>query len=217
MLSPGRLILAALAAACVYGLFVAAPPGPRGEGQYDAAVLAAREVEVWKAVRGREEFGVYLALVPMLREQHRYTWFRAAQASYYLSRAMTAFPGMRTRYERVLPDLEAAAAVERDWMGSTFDPAQVARAQLNWWVTRQMPNLNSVGQVAPLIAEEYSLRYRVASDAVMDAAFRRAEAADLADHGGADPDWRSITKLLTESHRAVQVALAARARRSVPD
>lgn len=217
MFSPGRLIVAALAAACVYGLFLAAPPGPRAEGQYDAAVLAAHETEVWKAVRGHEEFGVYLALVPTLREQYRYTWFRAAQASYYVARAMTTFPGMRTRYERLMPDLEAAATIERDWMGSGFDPARVARAQLNWWVTRRMPNLNSIDQIAPLIAEEYSLRYDVASGAMMDAALRRAEAVDLADRGGLDPDWRAVTKLLTESHRTVQRVIEARARRPVPD
>ena len=208
MLSPGRLVLAALLAALVYGGFYAVPAGDRAEGRFDPERLASREVEVWKATQAREEWGAYIAVVPMLREQCRYSWFRAAQASFYVARAMTTFVTLRGRYERVLPDLEDAATIERDWMGATFDPAAVARAQLNWWVTRRMLNLNSVDQIASLIADEYRLRYNVPESLVMDAALRRAEAADMAEAGGGDPNWSAVTKLLVESNRRLQQAVA---------
>jgi hypothetical protein len=206
--SPGRLVFAAVLAGCVYFGFFAVPPGPRAEGQFDPARLASSEVELWKAARGHEEFGVYMSLVSVLREQHRYSWFRAAQASYYLGRATTAFVDMRGRYEHLLPDLEDAATIERDWMQASFDPTAVARAQLTWWVTRRMPNLNSVDQIAPLIADDYALRYDVPARLVMDAAQRRATALNLAETGGLDPDWATVTSLLTESNRALQQGLS---------
>jgi hypothetical protein len=208
MFSPGKLIWLALVAAVVYGGFFAVPAGPRAEGQFDPERLATDEVDVLKAVAAREEWGTYAALVPMLREQHRYSWFRAAQASYYEARALTTFPELTSRYERVLPDLEDAATIERDWMDAVFDPMAVARAELTWWVTRKMPNLNSADQVAPLISDEYSLRYHLAPGQAMDAALRRAEALELAGRGGNDPDWPGVEKLLTESNRALKQAIA---------
>jgi len=217
MFSPGRLLSTAFLAACVYGLFFAVPPGLRAEGQFDASRLAAQEIDVWKATRGHEEFGVYIALVPMLREQYRYSWFRAGQAAYYLARAKTTFVDMRTRYERVLPDLEDAATIERDWMAASFSPSAVARAELDWWVTRRLPNLNGADQVAALIAQDYALRYQVPAGAMMDAAARRAYAQDLADQGGNDPNWAAVTKALTESYQALYRALNRSRSRAVPE
>ena len=217
MLSPGRLFATAFFAACVYGLFFAVPAGPRAEGQFDPERLAALEIDVRKAARGHEQFGVYIALVPMLREQYRYSWFRAGQAAYPLARATTAFVDMRARYERVLPDLEDAAAIERDWMSSTFTPSAVARAELDWWVTRRLPNLSGADQVAPMIAQEYALRYQVPVGAMMDAAERRAHAEDLIDQGGVDPNWAVVTTALAESYQALHRALNRPRTRAVPE
>jgi hypothetical protein len=204
-MSVGRLLSIALLAAGVYGLFFALPSGERAEGRFDPERLAAAEVDVLKALRGHEEFGVYIALVPMLREQHRYSWFRAGQASYYVAHAMTQFIDMRQRYERVLPDLEEAARIERDWMDASFDPAVAARAELDWWVTRRLPNLNRPEQVAPLIAQDYAVRYHVSTGAVMDAAYRRAQALALTEQ--IDPNWTEITKVLVDSNTALASAL----------
>jgi len=205
VLSTGRLIFYGLVAVLVYMLFFSVPAGDRAEGQFDADRLAASEIDVLKANLGREEFGVYIAVVPMLREQHRYSWFRAGQAGYYMARALTQFAGMRQRYERVLPDLVEAATIERNWMGASFDPAAAARAQLDWWVTRRLPNLNSASQVAPLIAREYAVRYRIPEGAGMDAALRRAQALDLSQQ--IDPNWTEVQNLLAESNRSLAQAL----------
>jgi len=205
VLSTGRLIFFGIIALLVYTLFFSLPAGDRAEGQFDADRLAADEIDVLKATQGREEFGVYIAVVPMLREQHRYSWFRAGQAGYYLAHALTQFTEMRQRYERVLPDLVEAATIQRDWMGASFDPTAAARAQLDWWVTRRLPNLNSASQVAPLIAHEYAVRYRISDGAAMDSALRRAQALELAHQ--LDPNWTEVQGLLAESNRALAQAL----------
>jgi len=210
MLSVGRIVTVTVIGVLVYTAFWAVPPGERADGLYDVEKVAASELAVWRAAQAQEEFGAFLNLVAMLREEHRYSWFRAAQASFHLARATTTFVGLRSRYERVLPDLEDAAAVHKAWTDAPFDPAAVARAQLTWWVTRRLPNLNSVDQLTPLILEEYALRYRVTSGAAVEAAQWRAQAVLLFDATGTDPNVAELTKLLVESHRSLARALAER-------
>jgi len=197
----------ALIGSVVYFGFFAVPPGDRGDGRFDPDKLAAQEVDVWMAAKAREEVGTFTACVVMLREKHRYSWFRAAQAAFYLSRAATVFEGLNTRYERVLPDLEEAAAVHKTWVGASFDPAAVARAQLTWWVTRRTPNLNSLDQLTPLVAEEYALRYKIGAGMASGPASRMAEAALLFDSGGRDPNRAAVEKVLADSYRLLKRVL----------
>lgn len=207
MFSFGRLLTIITLGLVVYVGFYAVPPGEPGDGRYDANKLAADEVAVWQSIQAREDFGVFFSMVPMVREAHRYSWFRAAQSSFHMARAATTFAQLRGRYERVLPDLEEAATVHKAWVKASFDAPAVARAQLDWMVTRRMPNLNSIDQIAPLIAREYALRYRITESQAAEAAFRRAEAMELFETGGSDPRISTVTKLLADSYRSLQQAI----------
>jgi hypothetical protein len=210
MFRPARLLTLCLLALGIYAGFYAVPGGTASPGGFDAPQVAAYEAEVWRSVAAREDYGVYLNVMMMERALHQYTWFRAAQSAFYLGGAMREFVGMRQRYERILPDLEASAAIEKAWTGAAFDPAGVARAQLNWWVTRKSPDLNNIDVVSELMAEEYALRYASRPGRFVGAARLRAQAAQLHDNGGADPDWRGITRLLGEAYTALHAATAER-------
>jgi hypothetical protein len=83
---------------------------------------------------------------------------------------------MRDDYERVLPDLERAYTIERQWLDARFDPAAAARAELAWWVARRTPGQNSGEHVGQLIANEYALLYEVPREGLRDAATLRAPA-----------------------------------------
>lgn len=207
MFSFGRLLTVMTLGLAVYAGFYAVPRSETGDGHFDPDRMAAYEVAMWRSVQAHEDFGVFFNIVPMQRELHGYSWFRAAQESFYLSRATTTFTELRGRFERVLPDLEDAAAVHKTWTNGAFDAAAVARAQLDWWVTHKQPNLNSIDRVAPLIAREYALRYQISDAQATDAAFRRAEAMQLFESGGADPRLSAVTRLLADSYRALQHAL----------
>jgi len=187
-----------------YLAFVAVPLGGPGEGDFAPGNVAAHEVALWQSAHAGEEVGTFVSATQFERELHRYSWFRAAQAGFHVARAATTFASLRGRYERVLPDLEAAATIQRGWTGADIEPASVARAQLNWWVTRRMPNLDTLDQVAPLVQREFELRYRLRPGAASDAAARMAEAALLFDHSPADPDIVAITKLLTDAYQALR-------------
>ena len=47
---------------------------------------------------------------------------------------------MLNRFERILPQLEQVASIEQQWKDASFDPAGVARTQLNWMVMSRDPN-----------------------------------------------------------------------------
>jgi hypothetical protein len=209
----------ALLGAVIYVGFFAVPASHRDPGSFDPATAAAHEAAVWQAARAREDFGVYFNNVTLLRDLHGYTWFRAARAAYPLSHAMLAFVGQRSKYERLLPDLEEAAADEKAWTGATFDPAAVARAQLTAWIATRTPGLDAE-DVGERIAEELALRYELPSGIAMEAALARANALALDADGGVDPDWPSITRTLTTSYASLGDAIrrthARRAPRTAP-
>jgi len=207
MFRPARLVTLAALGLLVYMTFFATPTGAHGAGGFDPEELANRQVAVWQSIKAKEEFSLYVNTVRMLREEHRYTWYKAAVAGWYLSRALFEFSGLQTRFERVLPDLEAAATIERDWHQARFDPALVARAQLTWWATGKLANLNNLDNVGPLAAQDLALRYQVSTERMMTAAMLLAQATELRDTPTVDPNWRDITRVLLESDKALHNVL----------
>jgi hypothetical protein len=57
-------------------------------------------------------------------EQYRYSWAKAATAAFYLARAAQRFSNLRSGYEVVLPDLERAYAIARDWTSASFESSR---------------------------------------------------------------------------------------------
>jgi hypothetical protein len=207
MLRPVRLVVLAALALLVYMGFFAVPGGNRSELAFDPELVATHEVAIWQAAQAHDEFAAYVNVALMQRELHRYSWFRATQASYYLARATTQFVNMTNRFERVMPDLEAAAAIEKSWKNADFDPQAAARAQLTWWVTNKMPDLGTTDDVASLMADEYAIRYNMRMGNFLAATRYRAEAGKLRDQAKVDPDWDGIRNMLVESYRAMHLAL----------
>jgi len=202
--SLGRLLTLLIVGVVAYLAVLAPPFGGPDEAAFTPATVAEHEVAMWQSARAGEEVGTFISATALERERHRLTWFRAAQAGYHLARAAVTFAMLENRFERVLPDLEAAAAVHQTAVGRPTDPAAIARAQLNWWVTRRMPNLNTQDHVAPLIDEEYELRYRLRPGAASEAAARMADAALQFDASKVDPNVPAITRMLTQAYEALR-------------
>ena len=128
---------------------------------------------------------------------------------FHLARAAATFGDLRSRYEVVLPDLEAAYAKAKSWTHAGFDPRAVADAELAWWVARRAPGRNSPEQVGGLIADEYALLYETNRERVAPAALLRAQAAALRDAEAGSPDWDRIARMLLESYRDLRAALSS--------
>ena len=198
-----------LAALAFYGLAVRTPHGPRSLRAFDPDRMAALEVGMWQAYYRKERARLFSLLVTMLHEQYRYTWIRACAAGFRLARAAATFGDARSGYERVLPDLERAYATAKEWTCAGYDPAEVARAELAWWVARRVPAESSPENVGRLIAEEYALLYEVPERRVRRAGLLRAEAGALRDAGGAEADWARVGELLRASYRSLSAAVAS--------
>jgi hypothetical protein len=196
-----------LTAALGYGLFVHTPPGPRSIREFDADRIAHLEIEMWKAYYEKRNVRLFLLLTEMLREQRRYPWARAATEGFYLARPAARFAGMTGGYDAVLPDLERAYGMAKDWTGAGYDTAAVARAELAWWVARRDPKTQSPENVGRLIADLYAKMYGVTLERVAHAGRLRAEAAALRDRGRQQPDWATISELLRTSYRELHAAV----------
>jgi hypothetical protein len=191
----------------VYFGAIHTPPGPRSLRAFDPDRLADLEVRMWRAYYGKEKARLFGLLVTMLHEQNRYPWSKAVRAGFHLARAAAVFGDARGDYDRVLPDLEAAYLIARDWNQAGFDPRAVAKAELAWWVARRRPGQSSAEQVGALIADEYALLYEVPRERVARAASKRAEAGALRDRGGPSADWETVSRLLHESYRELHTAV----------
>lgn len=191
----------------VYALFVATPPGPRTLRDFDPDRTAELEVDMWKAYYQKRNVRLFWDLVTLTHEQYRYSWARAGHASFHLARAAARFAGMRSNYETVLPDLESAYTIARDWTGESFDPKAVAKAELAWWVARRVPGQDSPEQVGGLIADENALLYNVPRERVLEASILRARAGRLRDDGGDQADWAEVSRLLVQSFRSLHAAI----------
>lgn len=205
------LLLMALAGGAYWFLVLQIPPGPRSARAFDPDRLAQQEVDMWRAYYNRENVNLFRTLVTALREQFNYPWSKAGKAGYHLARAASAFGRSTGPYEHVLPDLEKAYVISRDWTGAGYDPAQVARAELAWWVARREPTQRDPANVGRLITVLYSRFYEIPEDQVREAGLLRAQAANLRDRGGLNPDWPEIGRLLQRSYRSLHAAFEGKA------
>jgi hypothetical protein len=191
------------------GLVAVIPPaGQRSIRQFDPDRTADLELRMWQAYYAKQHMHLFRLLVMFLREQYHYSWAQAAREGFHLARAAATFGDATSNYEVVLPDLERAYTTARNWLSTGFDPQQVARAELAWWVARRTPGHDDPAQVGHLIAEEYALLYEAPLSDVMNAGLLRAEAAALRDTTASEPDWPAIATLLTDSYRQLRSNLS---------
>jgi hypothetical protein len=212
-----RLVIAGVIAAGLLLTFLLIPPsGPRSLRAFDPERVADLELDMWQAYYRKERFRLFQGLVTLLHEQNRYSWAKALQAGFYLARAAARFGDLRDGYDTVLPDLERAYAIQKDWFDAAYDPAAVARAELAWWVARRVPGRDSPEEVGGLIADENALIYNVPREKVLAASVLRARAGKLRDQGGDRADWPAVHALLRQSfqelHAAVQEGQRAEGR-----
>lgn len=200
-----RLLFAALAAPLLI-LLVAltfAPARQVSLRHFDADRIASLELRMWQAYYAKERVRLFALLVVTLREQYGYAWVTAARAGFHLARAAATFGDAQSHYDVVLPDLTEAYRLLKAQAGAPFDPADVARRELAWWVARREPGQNAPEQIGRLIAEEYAALYSAPLDEMLHPARLRAQAAALRDSQAQQPDWPAIEQLLVDSHRAL--------------
>lgn len=171
----------------------------------DAERLAAAETRMWKMYYGQStQVSLGRELLALLREQFGLSYRSAYKVARDLASATLKFRETRDNYEAVvLPDLTNAYTTLRDATDGDWNPEDVARAELDWWVARRTPGLRSPEQVGASISKEYSLLYGRTNPDIDKAGLLRAQAAALRDQSGPNTDWNHIQKMLTDSYGAL--------------
>jgi len=171
----------------------------------DAERLAAAETRMWQAYYGQlPQVSLGRELLALLREQFGLSYRSAYKVARELASATLKFRETRDDYEAaVLPDLVKAYTTLRDATDGDWNPEDVARAELEWWVARRTPGLRSPEQVGASIAKEYALFYGRSNPDIDQAGLLRAQAAALRDQSGPNTDWSRIQEMLTESYGAL--------------
>jgi hypothetical protein len=203
-------VLVSLTAAVYIG-FVRVPAVNPEVGTFDAERTSDLELDMWKAYYDKRNVALFADLIVMCRENYHLSWAAAVRMGFHLARAAATFGNLRAEYEQVLPDLERAYGIARDWTGAAYDPAAVARAELAWWVARRVPGQDSPEQVGALIADLNALLHALPRERVLEASVLRARAGKLRDIGGADADWPQVGGLLRASYRSLHAAVHTRA------
>lgn len=197
--------LATLSAVGYFG-FLSVPPGPKEPGAFDPDKLAQLHYEVYQAYDAGADFSLFLGYTKLLREQNKYSWFRAADAGFHMARVMSGLRNAKSHYEQqLLPDLEYVYTIERDWLSATFDPKQVAQAELSAWISvkEQLPNQQQM--VIEALAQRDALRFNTSSSETRGPAALFARAEEMRDQP--DTDWPTVLALLTDASRSLAVTV----------
>jgi hypothetical protein len=184
----------------------------------EADKLARLELRMWKAYYRRQPVRLFGLLVLALRQQAHVWWPRALVAALWLTRGAVRFSRMTDDYDSVLPDIVRGYR----WLKvrDSVILASVAEWELQWWTIRRELGLSSGRAAGDAIARLYVNLYDLPFESVAEAGRLRGLAAEVRDRGSAnDPDgpggkgstyWPQVAKLLRDSYRSLDCALAAR-------
>jgi hypothetical protein len=176
---------------------------------FDPALMAESETIMWQAYYTRDDTALGMALVKMLNEQFGLTVIEAAELGEPLARTAMAFARASGDYEQsVLPGLVNFYTRVRDLSGGTWNPDEVARAELAWWVARRTPGEDSPENVGRLIADLYAKLYGASNVHIERAGLLRAQAAAIRDAAGPNADWVRIQAILTDSFTELRTGIA---------
>ena len=192
--------------------------GPRQVSlrDFDPAATAELEARMWRAYYDRREGALFRDMARLLRTQYHLPLLRSYQAAYQAARAAFEFKRGRVRsdYEQALPYLRryygAIAAVS----DKPFDVEQVARLELEWWITHRQRELHGPEDLPAQLAALQAAIYGMPAEQFAPHAQARAEAMTIRDRGAenggvSDADWHQIRTLLQQSWNALSRAVRA--------
>jgi len=172
---------------------------------FDSEKVAHMETQMWQSYYSGNKIELGLQLIALLRDQYGLSLMEAKGIGELLASSAMKFHAARGDYDNVaLPDLIKAYGLIKQATGAAFDPEEVAKAELAWWVARRTPGQNSKEQVGEGITELYVVFYGYESDAFVNAGQFRSQAAAIRDAGKEDSDWKLIEEKLFQSYSELE-------------
>lgn len=153
---------------------------------FDPAKVAHYETQSWVVYYQKDWPALLRNLLGLIQSTFGLTLPQAVRAAVFATQAQVAFAPF--------PDNDVPKAIEHQRKfyeliqrvhvkyGESFDPATVAKLDVNWWVIhRELFGQTANAPLADAVAELYAATYKVPVTSVMEAAQLRAEAMVYSD------------------------------------
>lgn len=180
---------------------------------FDATLIASLEQQIWQAYYDRRLEAVegpaisYLVNLFALSEQE------AREIAPLFLKSMEVFGNISidasdaTHEEKALPSLEAYFEKLAKHMPTGFDPKEVAKAELSWWMARRRASTRDIETVGHLMAHALGLMFAMEPRLFERAAYFRACAGRYRDKckewGGVNnQDWEEVRNILESGYKA---------------
>jgi hypothetical protein len=210
-----RILLFVLAALLVWIALDLAVPVHGNLRQFDAHAVARLETAMWRSYYDHRPVRLFRELAELLRTQYHLPLWQSYMGAYHAAQAAVVFQRGHGRgdYRRALPDIGAFYRLIRRASDVPFDPDQVSRVELEWWIVHREGSRHAAGDLERVLAELQAGIYRQSASRFAEHARTRAEAMRLRDAlaaagGVTEPGWQRIAGLLDSSWGSLRAAVA---------
>jgi hypothetical protein len=178
---------------------------------FDADAVARLETAMWRDYYAKDYKSLATRLYALYRDQYHFSPADSAQLAYNSGKAAQIFQPTSSRAEAqvALPLLLTYYSLLRDRSGESFDAANAARLELDWWqLRRENATPEQYGNVVAQVAEEL---FKVHNDHIQKSSQIRAAMMRYRDDrrdGRMQPeDWDHIEQNLIESYRELRAGV----------
>jgi len=199
------VLLAVLGTAIGMGLSLFAPRSHTLR-TFDPDEVARLETAMWRSYYAKDHAALVHQGAELLRSQNHMPYGLSYVVAGHAGRAAFVFKKGRDRedYEKALPHLVELYETVRQGADIDFDPQEVAKLELEWWIVHRERKRAEPGDLARAVAECTAALYQVPVEEVEEHARLRAEAMTIRDESAAaggvsGEDWAAIEQLLREA------------------
>jgi hypothetical protein len=188
-------------------------PGESRFRTFDAASLGRAEASLWRSYYEHRTGDLALQLVSNESQSFGFSPWDSLWSGASAAQAARAFQTSKSRAEAqaALPALTRHFAIVARATHASFDPAQAAKLELEWWQVRR--ETDGIEPYVPLVAAASAYLYGIDPHRLQTYARMRSEAMDLRDARGnhiAPEDWGRISALLEQAYGALRTEVAAK-------
>ncbi len=182
---------------------------------FDPDRLAYLEVAGWRAYYDRKWMRLLTLLIKMEREQFGFSWLRAIQGAYYITRASIAWVPLDHDLRAIRRDLRKFyRLVVKHGRDFHFDPVKVADLELRYWhYNRQLAQTeyDENSALVRSLAELHAAMFDISPQAVRESARERAlslhTVALITGKRSTDieGDWQRAEEHLRKAYRCISL------------
>lgn len=181
---------------------------------FDPVRVARLETMAWRAYYDRRWLSLLYCTERACADQFRIPFPVSVRAAYYATRAATAFKPVDNDADLAAAALERYYVIVRRYSGLEFDPAEVARAEIRYWVVhRRLSGRADHSALVDAFAELHGVTFAIPRDRARESAEWRTRAAvtvdDITGRRSTDVerDWRRVEDELRFGYRSLVGAI----------